>query len=250
MSIKLYKRGRGFNLYYQKFNYAMNSKYKEKIYWRCVNSICLGRISTNFDRGTILSGPFPKHNHIENIEYNNMLEMRRKILKEIDRNPLQPVSQSYKNAIIQQNIPPQVPTFKGIKSTLYRHRSIRLPKVPRSIASLAITGEWTRTLDEDRFLFKLDRDWGIVIFSSDWQLELMANCTTLLSDGTFKSAQKLFYQLYVIFGVVDDRKLPLSWVLLKNKTIGNYRRMLQNFKKELQRKNSDTAVLPKKNGET
>ena len=80
-----------------------------------------------------------------------MLEMRRKILKEIDRNLLQPVSQSYENAIIQQNIPPQVPTFKEIKSTLNRHRSIRLPKVPRSIASLAITGERTRTLVEDRF---------------------------------------------------------------------------------------------------
>ena len=120
-----------------------------------------------------------------------------------------------KNAFIQQNIPPQVPTFKRIKSTLYRHRSIRLPKVPRNIASLAITGEWTRTLDEDHFLLKIDRDWGIVIFSSDWQLELMANCTTLLSDGAFKSATKLFYQLYVVFGVVDDRKLSLSWVLLK-----------------------------------
>ena len=48
--------------------------------------------------GTRINGkpPFPEHNHIENIEYNNMLEMRRKILKEIDRNPLQPVSQSYK----------------------------------------------------------------------------------------------------------------------------------------------------------
>ena len=99
-------------------------------------------------------------------------------MKEVDRNPSQPVSQSYENAIIQQNIPAQVPTFKEITSILYRHRSIRLPKVPRSIASLAITGEWTRTLDEDRFLLKIDRSWGIVTFSSEWQLELMANCTT------------------------------------------------------------------------
>ena len=88
MYIKLYKKGRGFNLHYQKFNYAMNSKYKEKIYWRCVNSNCLSRIPTNFDRDTILSGPFPEHNQIKNIEYNNMLEKRRKFLKEIDRNPL------------------------------------------------------------------------------------------------------------------------------------------------------------------
>ena len=70
----------------------------------------------------------------------------------------------------------------------------------------------------------------------------MATCRTLLSDGTFKSAPKLFYQLYVIFGVVDDRKLPLSWVLLKNKTNGIYRRMLQIFKMELQRKNLQLTV--------
>ena len=81
MSIKLYKKGSGVNLRYQKLNYAMNRKYKEKIYWRCVNSNCLSRISTNSDRDTFLSGPFPEHNHIE---YNNMLEMRRKVLKEID----------------------------------------------------------------------------------------------------------------------------------------------------------------------
>ena len=130
----------------------MERKYKEKIYGRCVNSNCFSRISTILDRDTILSGPIPEHNHIENIEYNNMLEMRRKIWKEIDRNPLQPVSQSYENAIIQRNIPPQVPTFKEIRSTLYRHRIIRLPKVPRSIASLAIRGKWTRTLDENRLL--------------------------------------------------------------------------------------------------
>ena len=88
----------------------------------------------------------------------------------------------------------------------------------------------------------MDRDWGIVIFSSDWQLELMANCTILLSEGTFKSVPKLFYQLYVIFGVGDDRKLPLSWVLLRNKKTGIYRRMLQIFKRVLQRKNLQLTV--------
>ena len=66
-----------------------------------------------------------------------MLEMRRKILKEIDRNPLQPVSKSYENAIIQQNIPPQVPTFKEIKSTLYRHRSSPLSPRMRTMSMRA-----------------------------------------------------------------------------------------------------------------
>ena len=74
MCINLYKKGRGVNLHYQKFIYAMNSKYKEKIYWRCVNSKCLSRISTKFDEDTNLSGSFPEHIHIKNIVYNNMLE--------------------------------------------------------------------------------------------------------------------------------------------------------------------------------
>ena len=117
----------------------MNSDYREEIFWRCVNSNCLSCISTNFDNDTILSGPFPEHNQIENIECNKMLELWRKILEEIYCNPLQPVSQSYENSTIQQKIPHQVPTFKKIKRSLYRHRGIRLPKVPRSIAR-SITG--------------------------------------------------------------------------------------------------------------
>ena len=107
----------------------------------------------NLTKILFYQGPFPEHNHIDNIEYNNRLEVGRKILREIDRNPLKPASQSYENAIIQQNIPPQVATFNEIKGTLYSHSSIRLPKVPQSITSLAITGEWTRTLDEDRFFY-------------------------------------------------------------------------------------------------
>ena len=81
-----------------------------------------------------------------------------------------------------------------------------------------------------------------VVFQQILTKILLANCTILLSDGTFKSARKLFYQLYVVFGVVDDRKLPLSWVLLKNKTTGIHRRMLKFFKRELQRKNLQLTV--------
>ena len=44
-----------------------------------------------------------QNNHIENVEYNYMIEMGQKILKEIDRNPLQPLLQSYEDAIMQQN---------------------------------------------------------------------------------------------------------------------------------------------------
>ena len=110
-------------------------------------------------------------------------------------------------------------------------------KVPRGNPRLPITGERTRMLDKEGFSLKIEKHREIVTFSREKRFELMGVWTTVLSDGTFKSAPKLFYQLYIVFGVVDDRKLPVSWVLLKNKTTETYCQMLQFLKKELQRRN-------------
>ena len=60
-----------------------------------------------------------------------------------------------------------------------------LPKIPRSIESLRIRDEWAETQDGKKFLLKIDREWGIVIFSSEWQLKALSKCRNILSDGTF-----------------------------------------------------------------
>ena len=158
MSITLYKKGKGVNLKHQNYFFIRNSKYSNKIYWRCINPNCRTRLTSNFNITEIISQPYPEHNHFENAQYSQKLEMRRNFNAEINRNPLQPVSQSYENVVIQQNSTPLIQSFQEIKSSLYRHRNLQLPRLPRSIRGLSITGQWAETLGHERFLLKIDRN--------------------------------------------------------------------------------------------
>ena len=70
------------------------------------------------------------------------------------------------------------------------------------------------------------------MFSSDWQLTLIADCWILMSDSTFKSAPKLFYQPCIIHGVIGERKLSLVWVLLKKQKNRYLSQNVSNLEKE------------------
>ena len=57
-----------------------------------------------------------------------------------------------------------------------------------------------------------------------------------------KVPRSFFYQLYTIFGVVDEQKIPVVYALLKNKTTGIYRRLLQILKQKLRHRNKELAA--------
>ena len=149
-----------------------------------------------------------------------MLELRQTFIEEIHLNTLQPVYQSYENVINDQN-----EDSSEIKSTIYRYWDMKIPKIPRSIRLMAVTGQWALTLDHYRFWLKKDRNWGILMLVSEKQLNLLADCSILLSDGTFRSSPSFFSP--VQNSRRDWRQFPLVWVLLKSKTSGVYRRMPQ-----------------------
>ena len=142
MSFKLYKKGRGDNLNYQNYNFTKHSKYKYTIYWVCINPYCSSRLTTNLNTDRITSYPFPDHNHYENCQYNKMLKIKKDFIEEINRNPLQSICESYGNVTSEKNCE-IIQTFCAIKSSLYRHRDRLLPKIPRSIRSISITGQWS-----------------------------------------------------------------------------------------------------------
>ena len=182
---------------------------------------------------TLLAHP-TSHTHMPDYNRYKDLTLKTKVLSEISQNPLESVAQSYEK-IVAATSDTSLVSFRNVKSTLYRQRYTMMPKTPRSIESLRIRDEWAETQDGKKFLLKIDREWGIVIFSSEWQLKALSKCTLILSDGTFKSSPKIFYQVYVIFGVFGESKIPLVWCLLQNKTTGIYRRMLQIVSRKLQR---------------
>uniref|UniRef100_A0A915CQ00 Uncharacterized protein n=1 Tax=Ditylenchus dipsaci TaxID=166011 RepID=A0A915CQ00_9BILA len=74
-------------------------------------------------------------------------------------------------------------------------------------------------------------DADMLIFSSPTQLNLLRNCTTIISDGTFKFAPKNAKQIYRIFGLVRGTyATPLVTVLLNGKTTELYGRMWQQVR--------------------
>ena len=67
----------------------------------------------------------------------------------------------------------------------------------------------------------------VIIFSTEDHLHRLATCDTWCMDGTFSVAPRLFHQLYVIHGQIDNVFLPLVYVLLQRKTQTTYEIMLR-----------------------
>ena len=94
------------------------------------------------------------------------LTSKTKILSEISQNPLESVAQSYEK-IVAATSDISLVSIRNVKSTLYRQRYTIMAKIPRSIESLRIRDEWAETRDGKKYFSKIDREWGIVIFSTN-----------------------------------------------------------------------------------
>ena len=125
------------------------------------------------------------------------------------------------------------PFYSRIKSTLYRVRANELPSLPKSPQGIKLTAQPKNTKSGKRFFLKKDKNFGLLIFSTDKMLEALSNSKITLCDGTFKSAPKPFQQLFTIFGVKAGRKLPLIFAFMKRKTSWDYRRLFKYLKEKI-----------------
>ena len=156
-----------------------------------------------------------------------------------------------------QHIARVLPSYKAIKSILYRCKLLKYPLLPEVLSDLMFelgtkTEKFMLTyegandkynLDEDEEIdpsetekpkhFLLvdctEDDQRIIIFSSDLQLQLMAKSRQLGVDGTFKSCPELFMQLYIIMGWCKGECMPVAFALLGGKKESTYRRMISEL---------------------
>ena len=123
-----------------------------------------------------------------------------------------------------------LPDFTEFRSTLYRHRAVSLPPLPHNINDIdfgAVNPTWSSTLRGTQFMRKHDTNWGITIFTTSEQLQLLADSRFLVADGTFKTASAPYQQLYTIHGIANNRRVPLVFALMTNRATGDYTRLLQ-----------------------
>ena len=90
-----------------------------------------------------------------------------------------------------------------------------------------------KTLRGARFLLKNNRCSGVVAYATRQMLEKLSQTSIIIADGTFKACPEPFEQIYVIFGVFDERKIPLVFAFLEGKTTHHYRRLFEIIKQKI-----------------
>jgi len=100
----------------------------------------------------------------------------------------------------------------------YRHRY--LPKEPIN-SDFNIPEEWKTTMwAEPRSFMIFDSeqpDSRILIFASDFAINILAKSESWFMGGTFKCSSNMFQQLYVIRGEYESKVFTCVYAFLSNK---------------------------------
>ena len=149
-------------------------------------------------------------------------KMKRQVQEKID-----PVPAIYQQQLRElspredlDQVAANLPTLPSLKSSLYRLRRKRLPPIPTTREEVHFCGEWAETDAGENFLLVEDGqgDSKIVIFSTEHNLELLAQAEKIYVDGTFQICPRVFYQIFSLHAFKNGRQFPLVYCLLPGKS--------------------------------
>jgi hypothetical protein len=122
-----------------------------------------------------------------------------------------------------------IPTFASIQSRLNRKRATSFPPIPQTITDVAVVGPWQRTWNDKQFLIHIDNGWGVAMFATHKSLRILAACTVIFVDGTFRTAPKPYKQLVTIHGMYRGVVVPLCFCLSTGKSVAQYRHIIHEL---------------------
>ena len=219
--------------FYNGYTYKLNKK-TPSTWYLCCTSRC-GATMTVFPNFTsIKKFPTNLHSHAPvdpGLEQNQAI--MQKFKKAIRKDPTKTVKTIYDD-VCAKNANAVPPLFETVKSTLYRTRSEKLPKIPSNPRRFIIPSRWKKTFTKKNFLLKHDKKTGVAVFATDQMVQTLSGCSAILCDGTFKSCPRPFYQLFTIHGLKINRKIPLVWAFSDGKTTEHYRKIFQIVKNKIQ----------------
>ena len=114
------------------------------------------------------------------------------------------------------------PNYRDVRHILYYHRKKQLPCIPKTVSDINFSSSWAKTLSGKQFLLAKNDEVGAVVMSTRFFIENLSDCDTILANGTFKTAPEPFAQIYTIFGVFENQKIPLVFAFLSNKKKESY----------------------------
>ncbi|CAF4229260.1 unnamed protein product, partial [Rotaria sp. Silwood2] len=226
--------------------------------WVCTNRYCSSSITI---RNEIIQSQRGKHNHTNVKRSVSIIKAVKAMRQEVRNNISKPVTQIYSEFLSEykhmNGTAESVPIFDMLRSTLYRDRSIVLPKYPTCIRDLVVPADFMNNLYNEPMLFcdeteptrilgfcslSAMKELGIKIIHSllydlmnkkksliDVCQIFIAQCNIWNSDGTFKTAPKLFGQAYTIHVHNEFSMKPVLFAALEDKSEVTYLRLLQSL---------------------
>jgi hypothetical protein len=157
------------------------------------------------------------------------------VVSEDSTTPVQRVYDAAADANSEDDSDTYVASFDSVRSRVQRYRAQYMPAIPAVIEDVEIDGQWRKTWKKERFLIKLDNDWGIAVFTTRRMLTAMQAAQCLYLDGTFCTAPRPYMQMVTIHGMYLGFVIPLAFCLLTGKNVGQYRQVLRSVKRAVLR---------------
>lgn len=217
------------------FIYLKEKQTIDKTIWRCIeyeSSRCLGRCHTA-NNEVIWSSD--NHNHVVQTAKIKAKQIRIKV-KELASTQQENPQQIIANATIcvESSVTAALPPPAALTRTIQRIRRNATNPIPDpvNLRQLEIPRHCTVTYNEEQFLLfdSGPGDERILLFSTQRNLNLLAQCPHWFADGTFKTTPLLFTQVYTVHGIKYNSVIPAVFALLPNKRTDTYIRFLNELK--------------------
>ena len=210
-------------LHFEGYRYRKGTASANRQTWRCTHKTCRGSASTSINyrevRDVKLKG---KHNHCPSpgqLASKAAVENMLTAAADSHAPPRRILADGV--AGLSMEAITHLPCRSTISARLRRKRRRvdgGLPPEPTSLDNLDIPEEY-RTVKHDnnavRFLLhnEVEPEIRIIVFATDDMLRQVEQATTLMCDGTFKVAPRLFFQLYVIHAIRDNYTFPCAYAV-------------------------------------
>lgn len=220
------------------FFYYCERKHKKGTFsWACAKRIplhCKGRVTTVIENGIhkVVKEQCEKHTHppvasdLEVCIANNNI----KTLATISGNK---PSQIIRNSVVQcpADVRVYLPTKEAQKMKIHRVRKDIITE-PQNLALIDIPEE-LRQLEGELFVLcesEVDSE-KLIIMGTKSSLQLLAESTCWIMDGTFEVVPSIMRQLFSIHGNIEGEIIPLIFCLMSQKTLKLYDQFFFELKK-------------------
>jgi hypothetical protein len=231
MQVEIFKTSRGaIKLGYNNYIYWKKKvNLNGTITWLCCE--CSARLRTDdvapYGHPVVLGN----HTHESNETTPGLLRCREAMKTRIQEHPETISTVIYREKLLEVplNVAVALPSKDYVARALRAERSKRRPPLPATAADLQLAPYQTLTRCNHRFLLLDTVHEGdrMLVFSSDFFINLLCEAQTVFADGTFRTVPRIFNQCFTINFLYQEKLLPAVYALVRRKTQSVYQRILR-----------------------